>query len=61
MKDKLEALGKFKEYKTEDENLLIKKIKILSSDQDGGYMDLRFQDYIIERGIQSQISAPSTL
>ncbi|KAA0046766.1 gag/pol protein [Cucumis melo var. makuwa] len=40
--------------------ILGKKIKILRSDLDGGYMDLRFQDYLIEHGIQSQLSTPST-
>ncbi|TYK29682.1 gag/pol protein [Cucumis melo var. makuwa] len=40
--------------------ILGKKIKILRSDLDGRYMDLRFQDYLIEHGIQSQLSTPST-
>ncbi|TYK02840.1 gag/pol protein [Cucumis melo var. makuwa] len=60
MEHKSEALEKFKEYKTEVENLLSKKIKILRSDRGGEYMDLRFQDYMIEHGIQSQLSAPGT-
>ncbi|TYK25935.1 gag/pol protein [Cucumis melo var. makuwa] len=60
MEHKSEALEKFKEYKAEVENLLSKKIKILRSDRGGEYMDLRFQDYIIEHGIQSQPSAPGT-
>ncbi|KAA0065400.1 gag/pol protein [Cucumis melo var. makuwa] len=60
MEHKSEALEKFKEYKAEVENLLSKKIKILRSDQGGEYMDLRFQDYMIEHGIQSQLSAPGT-
>ncbi|KAA0067938.1 gag/pol protein [Cucumis melo var. makuwa] len=60
MEHKYEALEKFKEYKTEVENLLSKKIKILRSDRGGEYMDLRFQDYMIEHGIQSQLSAPGT-
>ncbi|KAA0063887.1 gag/pol protein [Cucumis melo var. makuwa] len=60
MEHKSEALEKFKEYKAEVENLLSKKIKILRSDRGGEYMDLRFQDYMIEHGIQSQLSAPST-
>ncbi|KAA0036108.1 gag/pol protein [Cucumis melo var. makuwa] len=58
---KSEALEKFKEYKAEVENLLSKKIKILRSDRGGEYMDLRFQDYMIEHGIQSQLSAPGTV
>ncbi|KAA0049626.1 gag/pol protein [Cucumis melo var. makuwa] len=60
MEHKSEALEKFKEYKAEVENLLSKKIKILRSDRGGEYMDLRFQDYMIEHGIQSQLSAPGT-
>ncbi|KAL4038589.1 hypothetical protein IC575_002211 [Cucumis melo] len=60
MEHKFEALEKFKEYKAEVENLLSKKIKILRSDRGGEYMDLRFQDYMIEHGIQSQLSTPGT-
>ncbi|TYK13967.1 gag/pol protein [Cucumis melo var. makuwa] len=60
MEHKSEALEKFKEYKAEVENLLSKKIKILRSDRGREYMDLRFQDYMIEHGIQSQLSAPGT-
>ncbi|KAA0062145.1 gag/pol protein [Cucumis melo var. makuwa] len=60
MEHKSEALEKFKEYKAEVENLLSKKIKILRSNGGGEYMDLRFQDYMIEHGIQSQLSAPGT-
>ncbi|TYK22845.1 gag/pol protein [Cucumis melo var. makuwa] len=60
MEHKCEALEKFKQYKAEVENLLSKKIKILRSDQSGEYMDLRFQDYMIEHGIQFQLSAPGT-
>ncbi|KAA0026154.1 gag/pol protein [Cucumis melo var. makuwa] len=41
MNHKTEALEKFKEYKTEVENLLSKKIKILRSNRGGEYMDLR--------------------
>ncbi|TYK04890.1 gag/pol protein [Cucumis melo var. makuwa] len=60
MEHKSEALEKFKEYKAEVVNLLSKKIKILRSDRGGKYMDLRFQNYMIEHGIQSQLSAPGT-
>ena len=51
MGHKSEALEMFKEYKAEVENLLSKKIKILWSDRRGKYMDLRFQDYMIEHEI----------
>ena len=57
---KSNSLEKFKEYKAEVENELGKTIKILRSDRGGEYMDLRFRDYLIENGIQSQLSAPST-
>ncbi|TYK11979.1 gag/pol protein [Cucumis melo var. makuwa] len=60
MEHKSEALEKFKEYKAEVEILLSKRIKILRSDRVGEYMDLRFQDYMIENGIQFQLSAPGT-
>ena len=60
MEHKFEALEKFKEYKTEVENLLIRKIKILRSNRGGEYMDLRFMDYMIEHEIQFQLSAPGT-
>ncbi|KAA0046028.1 gag/pol protein [Cucumis melo var. makuwa] len=60
MEHKFEALEKFKEYKAEVEHLLSIKIKILRSDRGGKYMNLRFQDYMIEHGIQSQLSAPGT-
>ena len=58
MHHKSEALEKFREYKTEVENLLGKTIKTLRSDRGGEYMDLRFQDYMIEHGIRSQTLSP---
>ena len=58
MHHKSEALEKFREYKTKVENLLEKTIKTLRSDRGGEYMNLRFQDYMIEHGITSQLSAP---
>ncbi|XP_038875057.1 uncharacterized protein LOC120067584 [Benincasa hispida] len=53
MSHKSEDLEKFKEYKVEVENLLGKTVKMLRSDQDGDYIDQRFQEYMIEHGIQS--------
>ncbi|KAA0046206.1 gag/pol protein [Cucumis melo var. makuwa] len=38
----------------------MKRNLISISYRGGEYMDLRFQDYLIEHGIQSQLSAPST-
>ncbi|KAA0040307.1 gag/pol protein [Cucumis melo var. makuwa] len=60
IQNKSDSFEKFKEYKAEVENESGKKIKTLRSDRGGEYMDLRFQDYLIEHGIQSQLSAPST-
>ena len=58
MHHKSEALEKFREYKTEVENLLDKTIKTIRLDRGGDYMDLRYQDYMIEHGITSQLSTP---
>ena len=57
---KSQALEKFKEFKTEVENQLGKTIKTLRSDRGGEYMDLHFQDYLIEFGIKSQLTVPGT-
>ncbi|KAA0061307.1 gag/pol protein [Cucumis melo var. makuwa] len=59
--NKSDSFEKFKEYKAEVENELGKTIKTFRSDRGGEYMDLQFQDYLIEYGIQSQLFAPSTL
>uniref|UniRef100_UPI001C3D50FB DDE-type integrase/transposase/recombinase n=1 Tax=Picosynechococcus sp. (strain ATCC 27264 / PCC 7002 / PR-6) TaxID=32049 RepID=UPI001C3D50FB len=59
MHHKFETLEKFKEYKDEVENLLGKTIKTFRSNRGGEYMDLNFQNYMIEHGIKSQLSAPS--
>ncbi|KAA0040448.1 gag/pol protein [Cucumis melo var. makuwa] len=60
MQHKSEALEKFKEYKTEVENALSKTIKTFLSDRGGEYMDLKFQNYLMECRIVSQLSAPGT-
>ena len=49
---------KSSESKTEVQNLLGKTSKTLRSDRGGEYIDLRFQDYMIEHGITSQLPAP---
>ena len=54
-----DSFKKFKEYKADVENELGKTIKIHRSDRGREYMDLRFQDYLVEHGIQSQLSAPN--
>ncbi|KAA0067405.1 gag/pol protein [Cucumis melo var. makuwa] len=61
IQNKFDSFEKLKEHKAEVENESGKIIKTLRSDQGGEYLDLRFQDYLIEHGIQSQLSAPSTL
>ena len=60
IQNKSDSFEKFKEYKAEVENESGKTIKTFRSDRGGEYMDLRFQDYLIEHGIQSQLSAPNT-
>ncbi|TYK05009.1 gag/pol protein [Cucumis melo var. makuwa] len=60
IQNKSGSFEKFKEYKAEVENESGKTIKTLRSDRGGEYMDLQFQDYLIEHEIQSQLSAPST-
>ena len=57
---KSKSFEKFKDYKIEVDNLLGKIIKTLRSDRGGQYLDLRFQDYLIEHGIKAQLSAPDT-
>ena len=53
IQNKSDSFEKFKEYKTEVENESGKIIKTLRSDRGGEYMNLRFQDYLIEHGIKS--------
>ncbi|TYK30724.1 gag/pol protein [Cucumis melo var. makuwa] len=60
IQNKSDSFEKFKEYKAEVENESGKTIKTLRSDRGEEYMDLRFQDYLIEHRIQSQLSAPNT-
>ncbi|TYK27941.1 gag/pol protein [Cucumis melo var. makuwa] len=56
----VKARGGFEYFISFIDDYSSKKIKILRSDRGGEYMDLRFQDYMIEHGIQSQLSAPGT-
>ena len=57
MHHKSEALEKFREYKIEVVNLLGKTIKTLRSDRGEEHIYLRFQVYMIEHGITSQLLA----
>ncbi|KAA0043586.1 gag/pol protein [Cucumis melo var. makuwa] len=54
----VKARGDFKYFISFIDDYSNKKIKILRSDRGGEYMDLRFQDYMVEHGIQSQLSVP---
>ncbi|TYJ98400.1 gag/pol protein [Cucumis melo var. makuwa] len=60
IQNKSDSFETLKEYKAEVENESGKTITTLRLDRSGGYMDLRFQDYLIEHGIQSQLSTPNT-
>ena len=48
---RFDSLEKFREYKAEGENQLGKAIKTLRPDRGEEYVDLRFQDYLIEHKI----------
>ena len=60
MKNKSEALNKFKEFKAESEKQLRRHIKSLRSDQGGEYMSIEFVSFLKEHGILSQFSALGT-
>ncbi len=60
MRRKSESFDKFKEYKSEVENQLGKKIKILRSDRGGEYLSQEFKDYLKESGIVSELTPPIT-
>ncbi|TYK14918.1 gag/pol protein [Cucumis melo var. makuwa] len=60
---KIEKKGKGKTPEQNKDKKTVEKgktIKTFRPDRGGKYMDLRFQDYLIEHGIQSQHFAPST-
>ena len=60
MTRKSEAFDKFKEFRAEAEKQLGKSIKTLRSDRGGEYLSDEFLGYLIENGIQSQLTAPGT-
>ena len=60
MKNKSEALNKFKEFKAESEKQLRRHIKSLRSNQGGEYMSIEFVSFLKEHGILSQFSALGT-
>ena len=60
MQRKSETFEKFKEFRAEVENQLGKTFKTLRSDHGGEYLDTEFEDYLLEHGILSQLTAPGT-
>ena len=60
MQKKSETFGKFKEFLAEAEKQLRKSLKTLRSDRGGEYLDNEFEDYLLEHGIVSQLTAPGT-
>ena len=60
MRHKSDVFDMFKAFKAEVENQLEKHIKILRSNHGGEYLSVEFQQYLIDNGIISQFSAPST-
>ena len=60
MRVKSESFEKFKEFKSEVENQLNRKIKTLRSDRGGEYLSHEFTDYLKECGIVSQRTPPGT-
>ena len=57
LKNKDEAIEKFSLYKTEVENQLNKKIKVLRSDRGGEYV-AQFGEFCAQHGIIHQTTAP---
>ena len=60
MKHKDQAFQMFKTYKSEVENQIGKKIKILRSDRGGEYFPIEFSFFCEENGIVHETSAPYT-
>src|SRR5215216_1902456 len=58
MKHKSETLEKFKEFQSEAQNQLGKKIKFLRSDRGGEYMSHEFDDHLKSCGIVPQLTPP---
>ena len=60
MQRKSKKFEKFKEFRAKVENQLGKTIKALRSDHGGEYLDQEFEDYLVEHGIVSQLTALGT-
>ena len=60
MKHKSETFEKFKEFQSEVENHLNRKIKFLRSDRRGEYLSYEFGTHMIQCGIVSQLTPAGT-
>ena len=58
LKEKLEALQKFKWYLTRVEKEIGKNFKCLRSDRGGEFISNEFNNFCIERGINKQVLTP---
>ena len=61
MRYKSEAFDKFKEFQSEVENQLGRKINALRSDRGGEYLSQEFIDHLKSCAIVSQLTPPGTL
>ena len=60
MKHKSEAFEKFKEFQSEVQNQVGKKIKFLWLDRGGEYMRLEFDGHLNSCGVVPQLTPPGT-
>ena len=60
MHHKSDTFEKFKEYRAEVENQFGKIIKTLRSDRGEEFLNRDFEEYLVEHGIVSQLTAPGT-
>jgi transposase InsO family protein len=60
MRHKSESFEKFKEFKTEVENQLGKKIKVFRTDRGGEYLSGKFRGYLKANEIVPQLTPPET-
>lgn len=60
MKTKDEALSKFQHYQRMCEKLHNRSIKILRSDNGGEYINSQFNKYLLDHGIQRQLTVPES-
>jgi hypothetical protein len=60
LKEKFEALGKFKEFCTETKSLVGHRIQCLRTDNGGGYTSDEFNEYLKGQKIQRQLTCPNT-